>query len=136
MNSSYAHKIILNVLNVMSHNLNLGKTKLMKIIYMLQQVKNLNLGYDFDIYTYGPYSSEVLESIEVLVNKGLVLSKMYQYNNYVGYELNLTDEGRRALSDISKEENTAICDILDFAEGKTARDLELFSTIFLSLCIK
>ncbi len=126
MSLSYSHNIILNI---MKRNPDLGKTKLMKIIYMLQQVKKVDLGYDFDIYTYGPYSSEVLESVDELTDEGLMLSKMYQYNNYVGYELSLTDEGAQALSDIEKKEDVAIRDILDFAEGKSAKDLELYSTI-------
>lgn len=126
MSLPYSHNIVLNIMKLSP---NLGKTKLMKIVYMLQQVKNLNLGYDFDIYTYGPYSSEVLESVDELINEGLVLSNIFQYSNYVGYKLSLTDEGTRALSDINDNENSAILDILSFAEVKTARELELCSTI-------
>lgn len=126
MNLPYSHNV---VLNIMKQSPDLGKTKLMKIIYMLQQVKKIDLGYDFDIYTYGPYSSEVLETVDELTDGGLLSSRIYQYSNYVGYELNLTDEGTQTLSNIKKDENAAIHDILDFAEGKTARDLELYSTI-------
>lgn len=117
------------ILNVIKWNPGLGKTKLMKIIYMLQQVKNIMLGYDFDIYTYGPYSSEVLESLDELVAKGLVSSKMIKYPNYVGYELHLTEEGDEKLSNVRDDEEKAINDIISFADKKNAKDLELYSTI-------
>jgi len=36
----------------------LGKTAMMKYIFLLQKVYKVPLGYDFEIYTYGPYASE------------------------------------------------------------------------------
>jgi uncharacterized protein YwgA len=107
----------------------LGKTKIMKILYMLQQVKNVDLGYEFDIYTYGPYAPEVLESVDELIEKELVTSKMYRYNNYVGYKLNLTEKGKQALTEINQEDSSSLHDILSFTEGCSAKDLELYSTI-------
>lgn len=117
------------ILNVIKWNPGLGKTKLMKIIYMLQQVKKILLGYDFDIYTYGPYSSEVLEGLDELVAEGLVSSKMIKYPNYVGYELHLTKVGNEKLSNVRDDEEKAINDIISFADKKNAKDLELYSTI-------
>ena len=41
-----------------------GKTVLMKLLYLLQEVYNIPLGYRFSFYTYGPYASEVLVDLE------------------------------------------------------------------------
>ena len=37
-----------------------GKTVLMKFAYLLQEIYGIPLGYRFSLYTYGPYSKEVL----------------------------------------------------------------------------
>ncbi len=38
----------------------LGRTRLMKFAYLLQTVKNVPLGYNFTLYSYGPFDSSVL----------------------------------------------------------------------------
>jgi hypothetical protein len=126
MNFQYNKNIILNILDKKP---NLGKTAIMKIIFMLQQVKKMNLKYDFEIYTYGPYSSEVTEDVESLIQNQLVDSSMYLYNNYVGYRLSISENGRSALSVLDESDENKINEILYFVEGKTAKDLELYSTI-------
>jgi len=117
------------ILNVMSLKQNLGKTAVMKIIYMLQQIKKIDLGYRFEIYTYGPYAAEVTEDIEDLIQSGLIRSCMHDYGNYVGYELQLTKEGNGVLDALSEEDNSSIVEIINFIDGKTAKYLELSSTI-------
>ena len=117
------------ILNVMKKKPDLGKTALMKIVYMLQQVEHVELKYDFEMYTYGPYSSEVLESIEELEEKGLLRSEMYPYGNYVGYQLNISEKGEEALRSLDAATEQSVDDILAFSDGKSARDLELLATI-------
>lgn len=41
-----------------------GKTVLMKLLYLLQEVYRLPLGYSFSFYTYGPYCPEVLVDLD------------------------------------------------------------------------
>ena len=45
----------------------MGKTAVMKAMFMLQQVKGISLGCDFSIYTYGPYAAEIMEDIDELL---------------------------------------------------------------------
>ena len=40
----------------------IGRTALQKLIYLLQELFNINCGYDFKFYTYGPFSSEILSN--------------------------------------------------------------------------
>ena len=58
------------ILNLLQQNPKLGKTAVMKAVFMLQQVKGIKLGYDFSIYTYGPYASDVMADIDDLVEEG------------------------------------------------------------------
>jgi uncharacterized protein YwgA len=126
MSSQYNKNIILNVIEQRS---GLGKTAVVKILYILQQVKKMSLNYDFTIYTYGPYSAEVVEDINDLIENCLIDSYVYEYNNYVGYKLNLTTLGKTKLSKLSTTDEVKIKDVLSFVEEKHAKDLELFSTI-------
>lgn len=41
-----------------------GKTVFVKLAYLLQEVYKVPLGYRFSLYTYGPYSSEVLADLD------------------------------------------------------------------------
>ena len=41
-------------------NPRMGRTALVKYAYLLQEVKGVPLGYDFGLFSYGPYDSEVL----------------------------------------------------------------------------
>ena len=41
-----------------------GKTVFMKMAYLLQELYGVPLGYRFSLYTYGPYSPEVLADLE------------------------------------------------------------------------
>lgn len=107
----------------------MGKTAVMKTIFMLQQVKHIDLGYEFSIYTYGPYDAAVMEEIDELVSDGLLSSTVYHYKDYIGYTLSITDSGVKAISNSEDKDTTALKEILDFVRGKSAKDLELYSTI-------
>jgi len=130
MNLSHNENIILYVIE---RTPGLGKTAAMKILYFLQQVKQMRLGYDFDIYTYGPYTSEVTDNLDTLISSGLIKSTQYSVNNsvnsYVGYELNISESGKEVIKELPNEDQNSIQDVLDFTKGKPAKTLELYSTI-------
>lgn len=118
------------ILNLLQQNPKLGKTAIMKATFMLQQVKGVKLGYDFSIYTYGPYASDVMTDIDNLVEEGFISSTMYPYNNYVGYRLEVTKNGEAEIAMQPMDtESQALKDISDFIRGKSAKELELYSTI-------
>ncbi|MYB76835.1 MAG: restriction endonuclease [Chloroflexi bacterium] len=41
-----------------------GKTALQKLIYLLQEVYGVKCGYDYKLYTYGPFTSQVLQDLD------------------------------------------------------------------------
>ena len=69
---------------MLQKNPGMGKTAVMKAMFMLQQVKGLSLGCDFSIYTYGPYAAEIMEDIDELLSEGgtffrnLSVSQLYR----------------------------------------------------------
>lgn len=117
------------ILNIVQKNPGLGKTALMKIMFMLQEVKGVKTGYDFSVYTYGPYATSLMEDIDELIAGGLITCTMYPYRTYIGYSLQTTDEGKKKIPKFNENEKTAINDIVQFAKDKSAKELELYSTI-------
>jgi uncharacterized protein YwgA len=117
------------ILHILHERPNLGKTALMKIIYFLQHVKRLELEYDFDIYTYGPYASDVTDTLDNLISDGFVSSVVHSYRNYSGYALSISETGKEMMHLLSDEDEKEVQEILTFADGKSAKDLELHATI-------
>ena len=126
MNLSKRKNVLIKMLQ---ENPGMGKTAVMKTIFMLQQVKHVDLGCEFSIYTYGPYNADVMEDIDELVSDGFLSSSAYFYKDYIGYTLSATDSGTKAVQSLSDEDTVAFKEILDFIRGKNAKELELYSTI-------
>jgi uncharacterized protein YwgA len=53
---------------------NLGKTALQKLIYFLQVVHGVDLGYEYTLYTYGPFSTELVADLDTAAQMNLVLA--------------------------------------------------------------
>ena len=64
---------------VESSTTRLGRTALMKLAYLLQTVRRVPLGYDFRLYTYGPYQSDVLNDLGRLETMQAVVSEVVPY---------------------------------------------------------
>lgn len=112
---------------------NIGKTALMKFLYFLQTVFKVPLGYDYSIYTYGPFSQTVMSDIEVADCLGyLCISSIYYPNGMSGYQLTISPNGESLIqnhNDIVSKYSGPIENIIKTLSSKNARDLELLSTI-------
>lgn len=101
----------------------IGKTALMKYVYILQTIFKKPLGYDYELYTYGPYCSQLAFDLEDAKNFGLINITRITY----------PDETMRYQISANKTYNTTEISgniekiIQDF--GYKARNLELSSTI-------
>lgn len=109
----------------------MGRTALMKFAFFLQTLKNVPLGYNFRLYTYGPYDSQVLEDLKIAELIGAVESKTYLHPRGRGYTIK---PGQTADKTIAAEENlhefsTAINSVVDEFGARSAVDLEMASTI-------
>jgi len=109
----------------------LGRTAMMKLVYFLQILHKVPLEYDFRIYTYGPYDSQVLEDLKIAELKGCVKSSIVGYAIGNGYAI---APGAEADAVVAR-----CCSIADFIPkidsvladfgNRSATDLEMASTI-------
>ncbi|MCL1808702.1 MAG: hypothetical protein FWG42_02920 [Clostridiales bacterium] len=111
---------------------NIGKTAMMKYLYLLQTVEKVPLGYSFEIYTYGPYSSEAMSEIDHASQNGYisVLGVTFPSGVY-GYSITCDSKGEMLLTEspVISAYQTQINVIVHAFSGKTAKELELLSTI-------
>src|SRR5438093_10440773 len=66
---------------------NLNRTAIMKLAYFLQVLKNVPLGYDFRLYTYGPFDSDVLDDLGYARVFGAVKERTIIQSNGYRYEI-------------------------------------------------
>ena len=101
----------------------IGKTAMMKCTYFLQEIEKVPLNYNFKIYTYGPYSSEVMEELDYARQSGLLDIKWSGFPNGLHfYSISALDKG-------TTQYDKQIDSIMDVFGEKTAKELELLSTI-------
>lgn len=111
----------------------LGKTVLQKVVYLLQDLARVPVGYRFDFYTYGPYSVELLQDLDLVEGLGGV--KIHRVVSLVGgFDIapgDRADDLIRKASNWLKEQGAddAISRIVGDYGHLSARDLELRATI-------
>ncbi len=123
---------LLLMTDIASRHPNIGKTAMMKITYLMQTLRDVPLGYHFEIYTYGPYCQTVMSDIEYAESIHYIQVNSIDYGDGIyGYQINTTAEGQSALSAAAGRGNYAaqMSDILNFFGDMSAKDLELYSTI-------
>jgi uncharacterized protein len=110
----------------------LNRTAVMKLAYFLQVLRNVPLGYDFRLYTYGPFDSDVLDDLGYARIFGAV--KERTITQYDGYRYQIKP-GKRSAHVQEKsgswldQNREAIDWVIQEFGGLTAPELELYSTI-------
>jgi len=110
-----------------------GKTALQKLIFFLQEVYRIDCGYDFKLYSYGPFDSQLLGDLDLVENWGCVSVESVNAS-LGGYQIRPTKEVdyvRRKATDFLDAPDTkkAIDNLVNIYGVMTARDLELRATI-------
>ena len=113
-------------------NQTLGRTALMKLLFLLTTVKDVPLGYRFRMYNYGPFDSEVLSDIDYAARLDALSVDMVRYVN--GYEYYIRPG--RAVDEIIDRDKPFVdmhrqdidWIIANFASSSAGR-LEMLSTI-------
>jgi uncharacterized protein YwgA len=133
----YRYGLIAHLAEKMPQDTALGRTALMKLIYFLQTVKKVPLGYRFSLYTYGPFDSEVLADLTQVQEQGGVVSKTVYYPNGYGYEIRPGEHAadiQAPAKEFLQEHETAIQAVIQEFGKLSPADLELASTlVFASL---
>lgn len=110
--------------------LRFGKTALQKFIYLLQELYNIQAGYDFSLYTYGPFSSELLSDLDFVESLNGV--EVYFIPEIQGYEISpgkANESVRAKAPDFLENASEKLDRIIEDFGHCTAKDLELRSTI-------
>jgi len=106
---------------------------MMKLFYFLQELKGIQLGYDFRLYTYGPFESEVLSDLSAACGRGVITEDAVQYGRGFGYVIAPTKRGEEFSNNFQTEypDMAGMVDEVVREFGSfSAGELELRSTIF------
>ena len=110
----------------------LGRTQVMKLCYFLQELKGVSLGYDFRLFNYGPFDSEVLSDLSSAAGCGANIEQTVFYPKGYGYAIKPGLQVDQFVSelDAAVPEVAALVDqvVREFG-GFSASELELRSTI-------
>ena len=106
----------------------LGKTVLMKFAYLLQEVYCIPLGYRFSLYTYGPYSKEVLADLDQAESLGWVHVNMG--SDAAGYNISASENspGPNGFDDHFRQYEHQLSRAIEQFGHFRAKELELRTT--------
>ena len=108
----------------------IGRTALMKYCYFLQVLRDVPLGYNFSLYSYGPFDSAVLsdlgdaEALGIIEETSLLTGYGYKIKNLVS-----DDDLNELAGSFLKERKADIDWVIRQFGTQSASDLELDSTI-------
>jgi uncharacterized protein YwgA len=108
----------------------LGKTKLHKLIYLIKEIGEVPIGFNFRFYNYGPYSDNLAETLDFVNSLDGVIMKYDPRMNM--YEITPGECADKLIEKASSNINTyktSIDSMLTTYGGKLAKELELISTI-------
>ena len=113
-------------------NQTLGRTAMVKMAYLLQTLHEVPLGYNFRLYTYGPFAPEVLGDIEYAqVLKAVDVHMVYYATGY-GYDVRpgpSLESVKAGAADWLDQYLPVIDTVVSDFGGYSAADLELLATI-------
>src|SRR5271170_4817700 len=72
-----------------ARHVRLGRTAIMKLCFFLQESRGVPLGYQFSLYSYGPFDSDVLADIATAERLNVLKSSVVYYPSGTGYEYTL-----------------------------------------------
>ena len=107
-----------------------GKTALQKLIYLLQTVFKVPVGYQYSLYIHGPFCSELMDDLDYVSCIGGVAVTMDQGSN--GYSISPAHDAaliKNKAQDFLTTYQPQIKKLLAEFGSMRVRDLELRSTI-------
>ena len=107
-----------------------GRTALQKFIYLLQELYQVDCGYDFRFYTYGPFSSEILCDLDTLEScKGIHAEYVGGYGGYDFTPNSMSERFKSKEPAFLQDNQDKIDRMLQDFGNNLAKDLELYATI-------
>lgn len=110
----------------------LNRTAVMKCAYFLQTLRAVPLGYNFTLYSYGPYDRDVLDDLDYAERLGVVESQRVEYPGGYGYRIQASSRlksAKECSSEFLSTHEQSIRWVLDQFGTMGSADLELASTL-------
>jgi len=112
------------------HQFSFGKTALQKLVYLMQEVHGIDCGYEFTLYTYGPFSAQLLSDLD---STAAFEGVRVVYNDFIrGYQISpgpKNETVRAYAARFAAEHNDTIEEVVREFGGLSAKQLELRATI-------
>ena len=109
-----------------------GKTVLQKMVFLLQEVYGVDAKYSFSFHTFGPFAPELLGDLDMAESYGAVVVKSVNDGCGHGYVIESGARVKECMADAEgflKANSTQIENLVSAFGGKTAKELELLTTI-------
>lgn len=110
----------------------IGRTALMKFCYFLQELRGAQLGYNFSLYSYGPFDSAVLSDLGDGEAFGVLKEDIVPYPSGFGYKISCVLEPEQLAEvggDLLERCRADVDWIIEEFGSRSAADLELASTL-------
>jgi hypothetical protein len=110
----------------------LGRTAVMKCLFLLKVLKHVPMPYSFGLYTYGPFDSDVLDDLQYAESLGAVEGMLVEYTRARGYEYQRgpkLEEVEKQAQDFLAHHEKSIDWVLDEFGKRSAINLEMASTL-------
>ncbi|MFP4661862.1 MAG: hypothetical protein ACLFPF_06725 [Halanaerobiales bacterium] len=111
---------------------NLSKIKLQQLSYIFQELYSDYSFYDFKLFTYGPYSVELISDLDILCNNGYLIIEYSQGPECFGSKIDLGIKYKLLIEqykDYWKETEKQLSRVIDLFGNIETRYLELRGTI-------
>jgi uncharacterized protein YwgA len=105
-----------------------GKTALQKMIYLLQTLFNVDCGYSYTLYHYGPYAADLLTDLDSAQDLGGVKIEELERGIRILPGDKIQDLRSRAKAFLEKSDE-GIEKVAEEFGARTAKELELIATI-------
>lgn len=109
-----------------------GKTALQKMVFLLQEVYKVDVGYSFGFHTFGPFAGELLGNLDFAERMGAVVVKSVEGTYGYGYSIEPGEhvmDVREKAKDFLSQHKKSMDDLVDEFGEKNAKQLELLTTI-------
>jgi uncharacterized protein YwgA len=81
----------------------LGRTQLMKLCYFLQEIEDVPVRYDFRLFNYGPFDSEVLSDLSAACSRDVLNEETVKIDRGYRYEITPTERAEQLSKELRQQ---------------------------------
>src|SRR5690554_3831319 len=99
MNRDKEYALLVKISEIMSQKgFTLSKMSLQQLIYIFQEFYSVVLNYTFELFTYGPYSVELIDDLDHLISRNMLRVEYCQGPEHFGSKILRGDRYKEAYS--------------------------------------